>query len=78
MLDALDVPIRVRRGEGPRAGHERALDQVGEPRAHVAAPKACAAAESVDRLVADVRALRRDPEADAAALEALRAALDAS
>jgi SepF-like predicted cell division protein (DUF552 family) len=76
VVDALAVLIDARRGRAPGADDERALDQALQLRAQVEALKQQAAADRVERLVADVRRLRREPDANAEVLAALRAALD--
>ena len=76
VLEALDALVRAQRDEPSRDGDEEALDRVGELRAQVRAVKRRTAAERVVRLVADIRELRADPEANAAALRSLREALD--
>jgi hypothetical protein len=76
VLEALDALVRAQRGEAARDGDDEALDRVGELGANVRAVKRRTAAERIDRLVADIRELRADPDANAAALKSLREALD--
>jgi hypothetical protein len=76
IVEALDALVRAERGEPAQDGDDRALDRVGELRAQVQAVKRRAAAERVDRLVADIRELRADPGTNADALRSLREALD--
>lgn len=76
VLEALEALVRAQRGEAAHDGDERALDRVAKVGAEVEEVKRRTAAERVDRVVADIRTLRADPEANAAALAALRAALD--
>jgi hypothetical protein len=76
VVDALDALIRAAQDEPAHAGDATALDKVVALRAEVERVKEETIAERVDRLVADVRALRADPVGNAEALAALRAALD--
>ena len=75
LLDAVDVLVRERRGEPPRAGDEAALEQVEQLRGEVEALKARAVGERSELLVADVRALLADADANAETIAALRAVL---
>ena len=54
----------------------RALDQLTALRSEIELLKVRAAAERVDRLVADIEVLRRDGSTEPGALERLRQALD--
>jgi hypothetical protein len=75
VLDALDVLIRHTDEAALSSGDRRALDELQSLRAEIEAAKARAAASQVDGVVADIRALRRDPDANAAALSRIQAAL---
>jgi hypothetical protein len=75
VLDAVAALVGAQRGAALDADGERALDQLLELRDRVDELKRRAAAEHVDGLVAEVHRLRRDPEHNAEALAALRAAL---
>ena len=75
LLDAVDVLVRERRGAPERPGDQAALDQVEQLHGEVEALKASAVAERSERLVADVRALLADADADAETIVALRAVL---
>ena len=76
ILDAVDVLIRRDQRDQLAPEDERALTRLQELRADVEAVKERAAAERVDRIVADVRTLRRQPEANQQALERIRVALE--
>lgn len=76
ILDALDVLIRHTDEAALSSSDRQSLDQLQSLRADIEAAKKRAAASQVDRIVADIRALRRDPEANAAALSWIQAALD--
>jgi hypothetical protein len=76
VLDALDVLIRRQDRSDLSEDARRALDQLQEMRGEIEAMKATAAADKVDRLVAGVRELRRDPDANRDSLRRLREALD--
>jgi hypothetical protein len=75
VLDAVDALIRARDPAAYGADDQEAFERVATLRADVEGLKARAAAERVERLVDDVRTLRRDPEANADVLDRLRAAL---
>jgi hypothetical protein len=75
VIEGVDALIRAQRGEPPGDDDARALDQVQTLRRDVDALKARAAAARLEGLVDDIHELRRDPEANAAAIAALRAAL---
>jgi hypothetical protein len=76
VVDALDALVRTAREESARDGDAAALEKIVALRAGVERVKRDTAAERVDRLVADIRALRADPAANAEALAALQTALD--
>jgi hypothetical protein len=78
VLDALDALIRAQDPARIDADDQEAFDRVSALRRDVEQLKATAAAERVERLVDDVRAMQRDPEANADVLAALRAALAAN
>jgi Tetratrico peptide repeat len=75
ILDALDVVIRNARLDDAAPEDRHALDQFNALRTEIEAVKKRAVAENIDRLVAEVRTLRRDPEANRDALRRLREAL---
>lgn len=75
ILDALDVVIRNDRLDDATPEDRHALEQFGALRTEIEAVKNRATAEGIDRLVAEVRTLRRDPEANQDALRRLRDAL---
>jgi hypothetical protein len=76
LLDGVDALIRAQDPAAYGADDQKAFARVAKLRADVDALKERAAAEHVERIVDDVRALRRDPEGNAELLERLRAALD--
>ncbi|HEX4103823.1 MAG: hypothetical protein WAN20_17970 [Pseudonocardiaceae bacterium] len=75
LLEAVDVLARrqSRRGLGEADLH--ALDQVHTLAEQVTALKEQAALDHIDRIVADVQALTRDPQANAEAIRRVRQAL---
>jgi len=75
VLDALDVLIRQTEDADLASGDRQTLDALLSLRGDIEAAKEQAAASRVDRLVADIRALRRDPEANSPALSRIQAAL---
>lgn len=75
VVDALDVLIRTGRPAGLDPEDAAALDQVTALRADVEAAKQQLARERIDRLVADIRTLRQDPQRYAAELNLLKRAL---
>jgi len=75
VLDALDVLIRQTEDADLTSGDRQTLDALLSLRGDIEAAKEQAAASRVDRLVADIRALRRDPEANSPALSRIQAAL---
>lgn len=75
LLDAVDVLIR-RDTRGKLApDDQRALDELETMRAEIDVTKQRSAADQVDRLVSQIRALREDPEANGAALRRIEDAL---
>jgi len=76
ILDALDVLIRADSRPALPPEDWQALAKLQSLRVEVEAVKARAAADRLDQLVSDVRALRADPDANADALRRLREALD--
>jgi hypothetical protein len=76
IVDALDVLIRTRRPAGLGPEDAAALDQLTKLRAEVEATKEQVARDRIDRLVADIRGLRQDPERNHDLLQRLRRALD--
>ena len=76
LLDAVDVLIRRDTPGKLTRGDQRALDELRALRAEIDATKQRSAAGQVDRLVAEIRALRRDPEANRAALRRIEEALE--
>jgi hypothetical protein len=76
LLEAVDALVRGHRGEPPQPGDEQALEQARRLRGEVDELKQRAAAERLDDLVGQIHLLRREPEANADALAALRRALD--
>jgi hypothetical protein len=77
VLDALDVLIRMD-SRGPLTDADsRALGELSGLRSEIEMMKLTASAERVDRLVADIEALRRDGT-ETAVLDRLRRAVDGS
>src|SRR6188472_1839726 len=75
VLDAVDVLIRHRiAGELPPEDR-RALERLQSLRSEIMAAKERVALERVDRLIADIHALRQDPQGNHAALQRVREAL---
>jgi hypothetical protein len=75
MLDAVDVLIRTGRKGSLSVEDQQALDAVQSMRAEIEQVKQRSAAERVDRVVADVRRLGADREANREALQRIRDAL---
>jgi hypothetical protein len=75
LLEAVDVLARRQSRRGLDEADIHALDQLHELTERVAAVKEQAALDHVDRIVADVQALSRDPEANAEAIRRVREAL---
>ena len=76
VIDALDVLIRTGRPAILDSDDAAALDQVTVLRADVERAKQQVAREGIDRLVADIRTLRQDPQRYAVELQLLRRALE--
>jgi hypothetical protein len=76
VLDALDVLIRRTQLGALDGPDRRALDEVTALRRDVERLKVSASVERVDRLVSDIEAMCRDGNAERAALQRLRQALD--
>jgi hypothetical protein len=76
ILDALDVVIRTGRPADLDPRDAAALDQLATLRADIERTKGEVARDRVERLVADIRTLRQDPERYRDELQRLRRALD--
>jgi hypothetical protein len=76
LVDALEVLIRTDRPADLTPDDAAALDQVRNLRAEVARAKEEVARDRIDRLVADIEALRRDPERNRDELQRLRRAVE--
>jgi hypothetical protein len=76
VLDALDVLIRHTDGSTLGPSDQTAFDALLSLRADIEATKERAAVSRVDRIVSDIEALGRDPDANSAALSRIRAALE--
>jgi hypothetical protein len=76
LVDALEVLIRTDRPADLTPDDAAALDQVRNLRAEVARAKEEVARDRIDRLVADIQALRRDPERNRDELQRLRRAVE--
>jgi hypothetical protein len=76
LVDALEVLIRTDRPADLTPDDAAALDQVRNLRAEVARAKEEVARDRIDRLVADIQALRRDPERNRYELQRLRRAVE--
>ncbi len=75
LLEAVDVLARQQPRHGLDEADIRALNQLHKLAERVAAVKGQKALDHVDRIVSEVRALSRDPEANAEAIRRVRAAL---
>jgi hypothetical protein len=75
VLDAVDVLIRSDTRGALAPDDQRAIDELQSMRAEIEATKQRAAADDVDRLVSQIRALRSDPAANRAALGRIEDAL---
>lgn len=75
LVDAVGVLSRHQDRDGMTADDLHALDQLQELADRIDATKARAAAERIDQIVADVKALQVDPEANRDALRLLREVL---
>jgi hypothetical protein len=76
LVDALEVLIRTDRPADLTPDDAAALDQVRNLQAEVARAKEEVARDRIDRLVADIQALRRDPERNRDELQRLRRAVE--
>jgi DNA-binding transcriptional MerR regulator len=76
LLDAVDVLARQQHLDGLNAADQQALADLEDLAQKVAATKAQATAERIDRLEADIRELRRNPGKNGAALQRLKDALE--
>ncbi len=76
LMDAVDVLIRHDAGGKLTRDDQRALEDLQALRAEIDAAKRRSAAGRVDRLVSEIRALQRDPEANRAALHRIEEALE--
>ncbi len=75
LVEAVEVLARRQPRDGLDEADIHALDQLHKLAKQVAAVKEQAALDQVDRIVAEVRALGRDPKANAAAIRRVREAL---
>lgn len=76
LMDAVDVLTRHLDRTGLSAADGRALEQLESLRSEIEAVKARTAGARVAQLLAEVRALRKDPTTNATAIAQLRAELD--
>lgn len=75
LLEAVDVLARLQHRDGLNVADQQALEDLQDLAQKVAATKAKATVERIDRLVADIRELRKDPDKNGEALERLKGAL---
>lgn len=75
LLEAVDVLARQQSRRDLDEADINALDQLAELAERVAAVKEQKALDHVDRIVSEVRALSRDPDANAEAIRRVREAL---
>ncbi len=75
LLEAVDVLAQRQSRHGLSEADIRALDQLHELAERIAAVKEQEALDQVDRIVADVQALSRDPQANVEAIRRVREAL---
>jgi hypothetical protein len=75
LLDAVDVLAARQSHEGLDESEVHALDQLRKLAEEVAAVKQQAVHDRIDRIVADVQALSREPQANAGAIQRVREAL---
>ncbi|MGH3865867.1 MAG: hypothetical protein ACRDQ4_06940 [Pseudonocardiaceae bacterium] len=75
LLEAVDVLARQQSRHGLDEVDIRALDQIDKLAERVAAVKEQKALDHVDRIVSEVQALSRDPDANAEAIRRVREAL---
>jgi signal transduction histidine kinase len=76
LLEAVDVLARQQHRDGLNAADQQALTELEDLAQKVAATKATATAERIDRLVADILELRKDQDKNRAALKRLNDALE--
>jgi hypothetical protein len=75
LVEAVDVLARRQSRRGFGEADIRALDQLHDLAERIAAVKEQEALDQVDRIVSEVRALSRDPQANAEAIRRVRQAL---
>jgi hypothetical protein len=75
LMDAVEVLARQQPRRDLGEADIRALNQLHELAEQIAAAKEQTALEQVDRIVADVQALSRDPKSNAEAIQRVREAL---
>lgn len=75
LVEAVDVLARRQSRRGLGEADIRALDQLHDLAERIAAVKEQEALDQVDRIVAEVRVLSRDPQANAEAIRRVREAL---
>jgi hypothetical protein len=75
LVEAVDVLTRRQSRRGLGEADIRALDQLHELAERIAAVKEQEALDQIDRIVAEVRALSGDPQANAEAIRRVREAL---
>ncbi|MBV8540503.1 MAG: hypothetical protein JO063_04755 [Pseudonocardiales bacterium] len=75
LVEAVDVLARRQPREVLGEADVHALDQLHDLAERIAAVKEEAALDRIDRIVADVHALSRDPQANAEAIQRVREAL---
>ena len=71
----MDVLARLQHRDGLNVADQQALEDLQDLAQKVAATKAKATVERIDRLVADIRELRKDPDKNGEARERLKGAL---
>jgi hypothetical protein len=75
LVEAVDVLVRLQPRDELGEADIRALDQLHKLAEQIAAAKKQAVLDHVDRIVSDIQALSRDPEANAEAIRRVREAL---
>lgn len=75
LVEAVDVLARRQSRRGLGEADIRALDQLHDLAERIAAVKEQEALDQIDRIVAEVRVLSRDPQANAEAIRRVREAL---
>ncbi|MGH3771089.1 MAG: hypothetical protein ACRDRW_06805 [Pseudonocardiaceae bacterium] len=75
LVEAVDVLVQRQSGGGFGEADIHALEQLHQLAKRIAEVKEEATLDQVDRIVSDVRALSRDPEANAEAIQRVREAL---